>query len=665
MQAIKTILKILAGLVLVFMLLLGIGVIVLKSIDWNNHKDSLANLVEKHSDFQVTKLDHLDLHIGWQPALTLEGFALERQNNSVALKSFSAEKFSSEIKLLPMIFQKQIHIENFELNQANMVMTADVEEKDPEVYDEDEELGERWKPFLKQARIEDSSFTFETAEEPEEPLKLVVDSLVAKSDEAEDPVQLDGRGQFAEIPWQLKGQLAPLNVLQDSSKPYPVQVSLSALDNQVQLSAVIYGLAEEKQNAQIDIQGEGKDLHQILNAFQLNVDQLPPYTFELNVSASADALAAQDISLTFGETYIYGDVTMEVNRPRPLIKADLGSSLINLNDVMRLLPTDDEAPEEELDEEAVAEGPIFTEDPIPTDFLTLVDADVSLAIAEIKGGFPGFLLQNLKFDAKLEDGKLSIDPLELATVNGSAGGNLSVERQKEALLTQFQIGMRNIELSLLISPFIKQLELIDLQPQEALTGELIADIDVKTHGKSMRQLASNFGGTMNFVVEQGSVASTFIQALGIDVPKTLASWLADHPSTRLECMIAMFSAKEGQIDTEHFLISTSSVNVLGDGVISLAEENLSFRIETRAKDFSIGSTQSPIELEGPFRDIKVRIITDELLTRIGAAIAGALVNPALSLAPFVDLGLAEEGKCGEFVKTMQNIEVDAEEKVSH
>jgi AsmA protein len=105
------------------------------------------------------------------------------------------------------------------------------------------------------------------------------------------------------------------------------------------------------------------------------------------------------------------------------------------------------------------------------------------------------------------------------------------------------------------------------------------------------------------------------------------------------------------------LLDTDIERITGTGTIDLARERIDLRLEQHAKDFSVGSLSSPLEIEGTLAGRHVEIDRSSLLKKGGAAAAlGLLVHPAAALLPLVELGENEKpGACREAIGELERI----------
>ena len=63
---------------------------------------------------------------------------------------------------------------------------------------------------------------------------------------------------------------------------------------------------------------------------------------------------------------------------------------------------------------------------------------------------------------------------------------------------------------------------------------------------------------------------------------------------KLRCMVADLDMKKGLVQTDTLLLDTTEANVVGDGTVNLASEQIDYRVRTQPKTVNIGSISAPI-----------------------------------------------------------------------
>jgi hypothetical protein len=110
----------------------------------------------------------------------------------------------------------------------------------------------------------------------------------------------------------------------------------------------------------------------------------------------------------------------------------------------------------------------------------------------------------------------------------------------------------------------------------------------------------------------------------------------------------------GILKTRTLLVDTTEANVIGTGAIDLRKEQISYRITTDPKHFTIGATPAPIDIKGPLKKPAVGPDPVDLGKRVAAAsVLGVLLTPLGALLPTIQLGLGDNNDCRTLVSEIR------------
>ena len=137
-----------------------------------------------------------------------------------------------------------------------------------------------------------------------------------------------------------------------------------------------------------------------------------------------------------------------------------------------------------------------------------------------------------------------------------------------------------------------------------------------------------------------------VELLGLDGGEAALAALADDDQVPMNCTYLRFDSTDGIAKLEQFFISTTDSNITGGGTIKLDSERLNLAFEAHAKDISLFSGNSPVELQGTLSNPQVSVVTGELAARAVASVVGALVAPPLAILPWLEAGLGEGSGVG-------------------
>jgi uncharacterized protein involved in outer membrane biogenesis len=196
---------------------------------------------------------------------------------------------------------------------------------------------------------------------------------------------------------------------------------------------------------------------------------------------------------------------------------------------------------------------------------------------------------------------------------------------------------------------LKRLQLRKLLPKVEIThgsaGLIGGATSIKAHGKSVGGLWGSADGRFSLIMSGGQISNMLLEIVGLDAGEVIKFLFAGDKNVPVRCAVIDFDIRKGIMATETFVIDTTDTNILGEGNISLLEENIGMKLIPEPKDMSILSLRTPVHIAGTFKHPK--IYPDKILAiRIGAAVVlGALATPLAALIPTIETGPGEDNDC--------------------
>lgn len=162
----------------------------------------------------------------------------------------------------------------------------------------------------------------------------------------------------------------------------------------------------------------------------------------------------------------------------------------------------------------------------------------------------------------------------------------------------------------------------------------------------MAELMASLNGNVEAAISGGKLDRLAVEILGLDIGESLMVALADRNPVPMRCAYMRLGADEGLAEIEQFFVSTADTNFTGAGTINLRAEHLDVVLDAHAKDVTLLSLDSPVQVEGSFSNLQVGVVSTGLLARGVASVLGAIVAPPLAIMPWLELGLGEDAGPG-------------------
>jgi len=285
-----------------------------------------------------------------------------------------------------------------------------------------------------------------------------------------------------------------------------------------------------------------------------------------NTIISAEEIKIDPFSLQIGDSDISGSLDVGLANSVS-ISGNLHSTLLDLTSLIG-------------DEEATPElqpgsgGYVFSDTPLPFDFLNAGSADLELLIETFRQG--PLALEQLQGSLKLNDGALNIKSGFSVTDGGNATVDVSLVSRGNSADADIKLDVSELRFNLSTS---------DNELAQAPLLGLTAD--VKSNGDSLRALASNANGKVLFTQGPGWVDNSAMGLVSADIVAQLFSALnpfaKKEPYTVWECTVFALNIVDGVSTLEPMLAQSEKITIVGSGTIDFNYESLDIRFNTKPR----------------------------------------------------------------------------------
>ena len=328
------------------------------------------------------------------------------------------------------------------------------------------------------------------------------------------------------------------------------------------------------------------------------------------------------IAGAIGATKFDGHATIDPGARVPRVGARLHADLVDLS---RERPARREAAVATPAEPSAA----------PFAALARVDGDVDFVVDRVRLR-DGVEATNARGRAIVADGKLVIDPLDVALAGGRIGGRLRADAATSHV--HLVVDGRGIEVARLLGAF---------DPGRNASGGVTSfAIDLQGSAPIPQRFLARASGSVRIDVGPMRVKGVALDAGGEVLERvldTLNPFRRVDPSTEVQCVVARLAVQNGVAHAERTIAAeTSRLALSASGTIDFAHETLDLLVKPRARKLSaLPSVElaEVVRVSGPIRSPSVRLDT------IGAAktaltIGGAIATGGWSLlaTPLLNAG---------------------------
>ncbi|MGE5851059.1 MAG: AsmA family protein [Candidatus Methylomirabilota bacterium] len=409
-------------------------------------------------------------------------------------------------------------------------------------------------------------------------------------------------------------------------------LSVSGIDASVgkpeQVMVKATGAIKDALNARginVAVAVESKDLKPAVKAFGVEMPPVPPLSAAVRVRDVQGGYAFDDLKSTLGKSNVAGSGVLAMGGPRPKIRAQLASTLLDLSE---LVPDGKSAPpgaaRSQKPQAPSQDKRVFPADPLPLGGLKAADVDLDLKVDRLV--LPNKLsVEALVARLVLSNGRLELQPVSTRIGGGGMNGSVTLDAStgKTAGLVA-KIDAKTIDLGQVLR---------QMGHAEMVTGaKTDVAMNIRGSGGSVRELMGGLNGDALLVLGAGKIHTSFVEWLGADVLTQVVEkvnpFRKTDPYTELKCGVVRFAAKDGVASSDKGIaFETSKMTVVSSGTANLRSEAIDFSLRPEARQeggIGAGELVKLLRVRGTLGEPKIGI--DELETAKTAASIGAALS---------------------------------------
>lgn len=631
---------------LVVLVAAGAG-IALAVFDWNDARGFIARQASKTLNREVAIDGDLKVKLGDPIIIHVEGLR-------VANTDWSDEKTMAELKVLDAklrlwpLLRGDYEFPEIRLSAPKLVLeknkdgepnwnfgSPDARKEAAKDTVKPEDRGDL--PIIESLVVEDGRLRYR---DPASEIDIDSGISTAVGGNGEEQVKLEGRGNFAGKPFTLLAEGGSLQYLRDDPKPYPLKVQTAVGKTKGKIEGSI---AEPVKMEGVDLSVElsGDDLADVFPILGIPTPKTRPYSLAGHLGREGPVWRFDGLKGKVGESDLSGTVAVDLGGERPKITGDLTSKRLAAVDMAGFVGA---SPEGKGHYPTKGKDRILPATTIPTEKLRTADMDVKFRGERVEA--PYFPLDGLNAHIKLENGKLTADPLALGVGGGRIAGATVLDGGQKIPTLRANLEVRQVKLAQLFreTSFAKE-----------MGGTVAGRIQLTGKGATVADILASADGKVGLAVDGGRITSLAIKGLKTNILETLGVVLSGDKPLPFNCMVANLSVENGLVRSDALVLDTPETLVTGEGTINLKNEALNLRVVGRAKEAQIFATHVPVNVRGTLGAPDIGVEAGESVARGAAAVAlGVLLTPLASVLPFLDPGSDEQPHCGQLINNARS-----------
>lgn len=262
-------------------------------------------------------------------------------------------------------------------------------------------------------------------------------------------------------------------------------------------------------------------------------------------------------------------------------------------------------PKKSVTTAAQAQAEVSPEQPFDLSALRKLNLDGSLRIGSLK--VANVKSSQLRIDVKGSKGLLNVSPLSANLYQGSINGSILVNA--EAVIPTFAV-KQNLS-GVQIGPLIK-----DAVDFDMVEGKGNVSVNLTTQGNTVTALKKSLNGALSLNMNDGAIkginltklvrgAQNLGQGGGVQTLKP-----STDDKTEFSELKASFKVNNGVAHNDDLLVKSQSLRVSGNGDVDIGNSSINYSTRTtlaESIDGKSGSLTVPVQLNGPFADMKFKV----------------------------------------------------------
>ena len=439
------------------------------------------------------------------------------------------------------------------------------------------------------------------------------------------PVRLTIDGALDTVPVALSFETAPASELVNPKLPLHFTLRADAADAGVKFTGNIARPIGTEFELALDAQGKRfADLNQLTRA------SLPPWgpwsavgTFRV----SPRGYEVNDLRLQVGDSALNGEGRFDTSSGRPRLSVALKSPVIQLND----FEFGDWSPIEKKPEDKKTDAPAMSAEQarhkaaeasnqaqklLSPEMLHRQDVSLSVEVAQVLSG--NDKLGAGRLQAKLENGRADIGPVEVAVPGGKAMMKLGYEPSENDVNVDLHIGVDRFNYGILARR---------LKPGTDLDGVVSLKVDVDSRARYLSEILRHGNGRIDFEVWPKNMQAGIIDLWAVNVLVALASKVDPDKASKVNCAIGRFQLHNGILTDQGIVLDTSRIRVTGTGQANFAKEQFALRMRPQSKTAQFFSLATPLAVTGSFDDFHINVSPGDVLETVGRFITSIIWVP--------------------------------------
>ncbi|MCG8618540.1 MAG: AsmA family protein [Desulfobacterales bacterium] len=602
---------IIAGLISFIALGLAFLAFVRVPVDLTSRKDVIETIASRVLERQVFIDDSISVSTSLRPVFSIKGLRIGNPPGFDETTFSRMDTARLQVAILPL-FRLKIHVDDFSVNGLGLYL----QEKDNAVnwtfagpadntpQDSQKASKREWKSLtLTSDSLVVSNLDFKNIEVSfrtgnQAPVSFKVNWCKGSAREGE-PFELEMEGSLIDTPFSASVQVGSLMEFLDHNRSWT--------KFRTEIAGAVFSL---EGNADLNPAGrhlemragvQGKNLKNLNRLLRLDLPPVPSYRVSGLLSLTRDRVELREMVISVSESRLNGQMTIE-RQGIPQVDLQLTSPLVKIDDFI----FENWSARDTDQEEAPGTEPAQPDDPDRPAMETAADllAPETLKKIELRAKISAEQVLSGKdrlgsgsLDARLEKGRITIDPLTLNLPGGSLSYAVSLKPDPDKSNAWLRAKVENFDISYLVHRVAKDSD---------MGGRFNLDMALETNASTLEEILANGNGHLDFSVRPKNIKAGIIDLWAVNLVMAAVA-RSDKNQSQIECLVGRWSMKDGYLTPDTFVIDTSRMRICGSGWADFRKEEVSLKVAPVPKKPAFFSLATPIGIKGRFADFSLGI----------------------------------------------------------
>jgi len=628
--------------------LLVLALVLLTHFDWNRAKPWLSERVGQATErsFAING----DLSLSWQrPAQQQSGWRrwvpwphLRAQNVILGNPAWAttgpdmAQVQRIDFNINPLaLLQKTLSIQSLILTEPTLMLEQNRKGENNWTFPKKEDKPSAWKIDLQDLAMTQGTIRYV------DPVKRAdVSTRVDTLKDGSVVWKLNGRFNDEQVRGGAKS--GALLILQEHGVRYPIDGEVKVGETTITVKGTLTDPAHPSA-LDVNLKILGASMADLFPLSGVLLPETPKFSTEGRLVGT---LGRGNIRLRYekfkgrvGSSDLAGTLDYLQRDPRPLLRGEVVSNFLNLQDLSRLVGAG--GPKKQK-ADAVKQPPdkVLPISPFKTDRWGKMDVDVQFTGKQIVRA-ESLPIDNLHTALRMNHGVLSLAPLNFGIAGGRLSTELTIDGSHNPAKARMKVSARGLKLKEMF-PKVEEMR--------ASLGQLHGDAQITAAGNSFAALLGASNGEVKALISEGTVSKFIMEAIGLNIGSAVVAKLFGDKQVQLNCLASDLKLTDGVMQPRFFILDTQDATVNVDGAVNFKQEALDLTIHPDSKGVRVISLRSPLYVRGTFKKPEVGVNKGVVALKAGAAATlGALASPLAALLALVNAGPDQNSPCTQLL----------------